>query len=129
MNQETRSPECCKASIGAVQDALYALNGKWKLLVITSMIEGPRRFKEIERAIEGITPKVLSKELKDLELNEFVERKVYDTIPVQVTYELTPYSESLHEIITALRAWGEQHKKMIVKKRKEALAARAAEQM
>ncbi len=108
--------EACNGALGAVRDALYVINGKWKLLVIVALSEGPRRFKEIERAIERITPKVLSKELRELELNEFVERKVVDTIPVQITYELTPYSDSLKEIIHALKIWGEQHRKYILKK-------------
>lgn len=117
--------EECNGSINAVRDALYVVSGKWKLLVIVALSEGPRRFKEIERAIEGITPKVLSKELRELELNEFVERKVYDTVPVQITYELTPYSDSLREIIGALKVWGEQHKKYILKKRKNEKQAAA----
>ncbi|PSK89583.1 winged helix-turn-helix transcriptional regulator [Taibaiella chishuiensis] len=117
------SREECNNSVNAVRDALYVLNGKWKLLVIVVLSDGPKRFKEIERAIEGITPKVLSKELRDLELNEFVERKVYDAVPVQISYELTPYSDSLKEIIGALRVWGEQHKKYLLKKHKQQRAA------
>jgi DNA-binding HxlR family transcriptional regulator len=116
--------EACTGSINAVRDALYVINGKWKLLVIVSLSEGARRFTEIERAIDGITPKVLSKELRELELNEFVERKVINSVPVQITYELTPYSDSLKEIIGALKIWGEQHKKYILKKRRNENAAR-----
>lgn len=117
MKNEIHNTTTCKASINAVKDALYVLNGKWKILVIIALSEGPKRFKEIERSIEGITPKVLSKELRDLELNEFVERKVYDSIPVKVTYELTPYSDSLKEIIQALVVWGQKHRKYILKRR------------
>jgi Predicted transcriptional regulators len=110
--------ETCTESLNAVRDALYVLNGKWKMLVIVALSTGPRRFKDIQRAVEGITPKVLSKELRELELNEFVERKVYNTIPVQITYELTPYSDSLKEIISALVIWGKQHREYISRKRK-----------
>ena len=85
MKSENMDSSACKANITAVKDSLYVLNGKWKILVIIALSEGPKRFKELERAIEGITPKVLSKELRELELNEFVERKVYDTIHVKVT--------------------------------------------
>lgn len=118
--------EACTGSINAVRDALYVINGKWKLLVVVALSEGARRFTEIEKAIDGITPKVLSKELRELELNEFVERKVISSVPVQITYELTPYSDSLKEIIGALRLWGEQHKKYILKKRRVENAARVA---
>ncbi|WP_370579009.1 winged helix-turn-helix transcriptional regulator [Mucilaginibacter sp. X5P1] len=106
--------EACAASINAIKDALYALNGKWKLLIIVSLVDGPKRFKEIQRDLQTITPKVLSKELKELELNGFVERKVFNTTPVTVTYELTPYSASLGSIMNELRLWGIQHRKHIV---------------
>ncbi|HEY4323034.1 MAG TPA: helix-turn-helix domain-containing protein [Mucilaginibacter sp.] len=112
------SAESCTASIAAVRDALYALNGKWKLPLIIALINGPTRFKEIQRALEGITPKVLSKELRELELNGFVERKVFSTVPVSVTYELTPYSESLGPILDALRIWGIQHRQRIIEMRR-----------
>jgi DNA-binding HxlR family transcriptional regulator len=68
-----------------------------------------------------ITPKILSKELKELELNEFVERKVYATTPVTVTYELTPYSRSLDKVMNELRNWGMQHRKKIIASRRTTL--------
>jgi len=120
MVEKIHTEESCSGSIRAVKDALYVLNGKWKILVIIALSEGPKRFKEIERSIDGITPKVLSKELRELELNEFIERKVFDTVPVQITYELTPHSGSLKEIIGSLVVWGKQHRDYILKKRKSA---------
>lgn len=120
MNKRNYTPEVCTASINAVKDALYVLNGKWKLPLIVALTNGPRRFKEIQKALNGITPRVLSKELRDLELNLFVERKVYSSVPVAVIYELTGYSDSLDPIIEALKKWGEQHKKQIVKERRSA---------
>ena len=89
--EETCTPvehtECGKR-IMAVRDALDILNGKWKLPIIISLIYGDKRFKEMEREIEGITAKMLSKELKDLEINQLVKRTVYDTMPVTVEYSL-----------------------------------------
>jgi len=105
--------EACTENIGAVKDALYVLNGKWKLPIIIALADGPKRFKELQRTVTGITPKILSKELKEMELNEFVTRTVYDTMPVSVEYTLTTYSDSLHEVISALRDWGLQHRKRI----------------
>lgn len=102
---QTHPPEACTASIAAVKDALYVLNGKWKLPLIVALLNGPKRFKEIQRSLNEITPKVLSKELRELELNGFVERKVFNTIPVTINYELTPYSESLDEVIESLKSW------------------------
>lgn len=106
----------CNQSLQAIKDALYALSGKWKLPIIVTLTEGPLRFKELERKVEGITPKILSKELKDLEMNEFVQRTVYPTSPVTVEYKLTPYSDSLDSLINELRAWGMQHRQYIFSK-------------
>ena len=114
----THDTGTCTESINAVRDALYVLNGKWKILVIVALSTGPKRFKEIQRSVEGITPKVLSKELRELELNEFIERQVFDTIPVQIFYELTPHSDTLKEIIDSLVVWGKKHREYILKKRR-----------
>ena len=107
------SKEACTESLEAVRDALYVLNGKWKLPIIIALSNSPRRFRELHRLLEGITPKVLSKELKELELNEFVVRKVFDSSPVVVEYSLTPYSSSLDKVIECLREWGMQHRKRL----------------
>jgi DNA-binding HxlR family transcriptional regulator len=112
------SPEACTAAITGVRDALYVLNGKWKLPLIVALSNGPQRFKDIQRALGDITPKILSKELKDLELNEFVIRNVYSTTPVTVTYQLTPYSQSLDRVVQELKDWGVAHRKRIVASRK-----------
>ncbi len=107
------SKEACKASVNAVRDALYVLNGKWKLPMLVSLINGPKRFKELQRDLEDITPKVLSKELRDLELNGFVTRTVYDTTPVTVIYERTDYANSLSKVISELHDWGMKHREHI----------------
>lgn len=117
------TPEACAGQIRPVKDALYVLSGKWKLPLIGALMDGPQRFNELQRSLGDITPKVLSKELRELELNEFVERKVFSTIPVTVTYELTPYSQSVEKIIEELRKWGIEHRERIVKSRKSPAAA------
>ncbi|MBO0948380.1 winged helix-turn-helix transcriptional regulator [Fibrella forsythiae] len=104
----------CTESLRGVQDALYVLSGKWKLPIIITLTGQPRRFKELQRQIAGITAKVLSKELKELEMNEFVVRNVYATTPVTIEYELTEYSQSLNTVIEALRNWGIQHRERII---------------
>lgn len=114
VKREIPSREVCLASIVSVRDALYVLGGKWKLPLMASLAEGPRRFKEIQRALEDITPKVLSKELRELELNQLIERKVFNTVPVTVTYEVTDYGATISSVIEPLRAWGETHRKRIV---------------
>jgi len=103
----------CSKSLLPVQDALYILSGKWKIPIIIALIHGNKRFKELHREITGITAKMLSKELKELEINALVTRTVYDTIPVSVEYELTTYGTTLDEVIMALRDWGLKHRQKI----------------
>jgi DNA-binding HxlR family transcriptional regulator len=119
----THTPETCNASVTAVKDALYVLNGKWKLTLIVALSNGPKRFNEIQRALDGITPKILSKELRELELNEFVTRKVLPTIPVTIMYELTPYSRTLKRVVEELKNWGIQHRERIVKSMRKSSVA------
>lgn len=74
-------------SIKSAKDALYVLNGKWKLVVM-ALSSGAKRFKEIQRSIPSIAPRVLSKELRELELNRFVERDIDDGMQLQITYRM-----------------------------------------
>ncbi|MCC9065444.1 winged helix-turn-helix transcriptional regulator [Flavobacterium piscisymbiosum] len=105
--------EACAGSLKNILDALYVLNGKWKIALILSLIQSPKRFNEIQKEITGISPKVLANELKDLELNDFVKRNVYPTTPVSIIYEATDYSRSLKSVIRELSNWGEQHRERI----------------
>ncbi len=105
--------ECARKML-PVKDALDVLNGKWKLQIILSLTFDKKRFKQIQREIPGLTPKVLSKELKDLEINELAKRTVYDTSPITVEYELTPYGRTLKPLIEELRKWGTKHRNRII---------------
>jgi DNA-binding HxlR family transcriptional regulator len=99
----------------AMLDALDIFNGKWKIAIMCSLNERKKRFKDLQRDIGKITGKMLSKELKDLEINELVKRTVLDTKPVTVEYELTLYGRSLEKVITELVSWGLKHRKRIFK--------------
>lgn len=116
---EKRTMESCSAAMVAVKDALYVLGGKWKLPIIVSLQEGPRRFKELQRRVEDITPRVLSKELKEMELNDLVTRKVISTTPVTVEYSLTAYSDTLFPLTNALHEWGSQHRQRVFDKARQ----------
>lgn len=118
-SKQKPNAEECLGALGAVQDALYVLNGKWKIPIIIALGEGNKRFGELQKAVKGISAKVLSHELKHLEMNDFIERKVYDTMPVSVEYELTPYSDTLGHVIEALRNWGVAHRHKIRAREKE----------
>jgi DNA-binding HxlR family transcriptional regulator len=95
----------------AVNDTLNVINGKWKLPIIGSLLYNKKRFTEIQRNIPRITPRMLSKELKDLEMNGIVKRVVYDTQPVSVEYELTSSALSLREVLDVMVEWGVRHRK------------------
>jgi DNA-binding HxlR family transcriptional regulator len=112
-NETLPSKEACAGSLKNVLDALYVLNGKWKFALILSLMQSSKRFNEIQHEVKGISPKVLAKELKDLQLNDFIERKVYSTTPVTITYEATAYSHTLKNVLGELSAWGEQHREKI----------------
>ncbi len=105
----------CSRRLLPIRDALDVLSGKWKLQIIISVSFGKKRFKQIQREIEGITPKVLSKELKDLEINELVKRTVLNTSPITVEYEITPYGKTLTPLIEELYKWGSKHRKRILR--------------
>ena len=104
----------CKKNLLPVKDALDILSGKWKLPIIVALTFEKKRFKEMQREIEGITPRMLSKELKELEVNQLVKRTVFDTLPVTVEYSLTTYGKTLHKVIVELRSWGIQHRKRLL---------------
>lgn len=104
----------CTRKLAAIGDALYVIGGKWKLRIIVALREeGNKRFNELQRTIQGISAKVLSTELKELELNGFVKRNVYPQTPVVVEYELTPYSDTLQDVLESLSEWGAMHREKI----------------
>lgn len=113
---EVRAAKCA-AQLSAVEDAIYVLGGKWKLRILIALLTGYHRFNELQRTIKGISARVLSAELKSLELNGLVKRVVKaDQTPVVVEYLPTEYTRSLKQIITVLGDWGLKHKKRITGK-------------
>jgi len=97
----------------AIQDTLDVVGGKWKLVLISVLRSGKKGFNQLSREA-GISPRILSKELQELEMNGLVRRKVRDTKPITVEYSLTPYSDTLGEVLAALEKWGHQHRNKIV---------------
>ncbi|WP_343670463.1 helix-turn-helix domain-containing protein [Chitinophaga sp.] len=104
-----------KKEMRAVQDSMDVLNGKWKISIISSIcFYTKRRFSDILGDIDGISNKMLSKELKELELNKLIRRTVIDTQPISVQYELTEHGMSLRTIINNLTDWGIKHRTEIM---------------
>lgn len=105
--------ESCSKAKMAIRDTLDVVGGKWKLILISVLRSGKKGFNELSREA-GISPRILSKELQELEMNGLVSRKVCDTKPITVQYELTEYSHSLNDVLVAMEKWGYQHRKRIV---------------
>ncbi|HYG40711.1 MAG TPA: helix-turn-helix domain-containing protein [Cytophagales bacterium] len=98
-----------------IRDTLDVVGGKWKLIIVQALFfHEKRRFKELQRDIEGITSRVLSAELKQLEINDLVKREVFNTAPPTVEYSLTEYGQSLKYVIAALYNWGAQHRERML---------------
>jgi len=107
----------CNKQIMAVHDAMDVLNGKWKISIIAVLCNHKkRRFSDILNDVEKISNKMLSKELKELEMNKLVKRTVLETQPITVQYELTEYGGKLREVINHLAEWGIAHRKQITGK-------------
>ena len=97
----------------AVHDAMDILGGKWKISIVAALCFNPKRFSEVLKDVKGISGKVLSRELKEMEMNKLVTRTVLDTHPVTVQYELTKYGQKLKSTIQQLADWGQEHRKVI----------------
>ncbi|MBO0931760.1 winged helix-turn-helix transcriptional regulator [Fibrella aquatilis] len=113
------SPEC-QGAHRAMRDTLDVIGGKWKLVILSIMLERKWRFKELVREI-GISPRILSKELQELEINKLITRTVCNTRPITVEYEATSHSRSLEPVIRALREWGVAHRQEIIGRKENAV--------
>lgn len=97
---------CCPVSV-----TLNVIGGKWKPLILFFLNEKKLRFSELSRKLEGVTQKMLTKQLREMEADDLVKRKVYPEIPPRVEYSLTPYGKTLAPILTCMCDWGKKHAK------------------
>ena len=110
---ETKQVDCL-AQILPIRDALDVISGKWKVLILTAIMRGNRRFTEIQGSIPRLSPKVLAKELKDMEEHQLIERLVQEDYPVLIEYVATEYSRTLQKVMLELHDWGVNHRKRII---------------
>lgn len=103
----------CKEKSLALRDAIELLSGKWKFCILQNLSYGTMRFKDLQETVVGISPKVLSKELQELEQNLLITRTVNNTKPVSVSYSLTEHASATQPVINALLEFGAKHRKKI----------------
>lgn len=119
MGGDKENLKACKHKIRAISDTMYVLGGKWKMHILVALYYGNKRYSELLADVEGISGKMLSRELKEMETNLLINRKVMDTRPITVMYELTDYCEKLVPVISNLADWGLAHRKEIIKRTTE----------
>jgi DNA-binding HxlR family transcriptional regulator len=103
--QEPLTFEDCRRDMVPVADVISHIGGKWTVYIITALGQGPRRFSELKRHIEGVSQKMLTATLRELEKDGFVTRKVTPSIPPRVDYELTDLGQELREPLRAIGQW------------------------
>jgi DNA-binding HxlR family transcriptional regulator len=100
-----KHPELC-----LVEDALSIFVGKWKPIILLHLLQkGTNRFSELKRIMPGITQKMLTSQLRELENEDIIKRKVYPQVPPKVEYSITEYGKSLEPILEAIHEWGTAH--------------------
>ena len=106
-------PEQCK-----VNEALGILVGKWKPIILLHLFtEGTQRFSELKRLMPGITQKMLTKQLRELEDEDIINRVIYPQVPPKVEYSISEYGKSLQPVLDVMHEWGTDHATHIEKKR------------
>jgi DNA-binding HxlR family transcriptional regulator len=108
-----------RKSCDAVNSVLNRVGDKWSVLLVMSLAQGPCRFNELKRRVDGISQRMLTLTLRGLERDGLVKRTVFATIPPRVDYELTPLGHSLRKPIEALGHWAFDHYECIVAARSE----------
>ena len=93
-----------------VEVTLMMIGSKWSVLIIRELLSGTKRYSELKRAIEGVSPKVLTAQLRDMEEKGLLIRTVYPEVPPKVEYTLTELGYSLKNILNALQMWGEAYR-------------------
>lgn len=109
----------CHFRVNAVKDSMGLLTGKWKIHILGTLLYGGKmRFMDLQREIEGIGSKMLSKELQDLEMNHLITRTVLNTKPITVEYDLTDFGKTLEPVIEAIAQWGIDYRETLFGKRR-----------
>ena len=98
-----------------VETTLTMISDKWKVLILRDLLTGTKRFGELKKSLTGVSQKVLTSQLREMEENGLVERKAYPEVPPRVEYTLTELGYSLKPILDAMWTWGEEYKSRLQK--------------
>lgn len=93
----------------AIETTIKVIGGRWKVLILRELSSGVKRFGELQRAISGVTQKMLTQQLREMEHDGLIERVVYVQVPPKVECSLTPTGESLEPVLTAMHDWAIQY--------------------
>ena len=96
----------CRQKLMVTRDTMNVIQGRWRIPIIIALTFGDKRFGEIQRDIVDISPKMLSQELKALEMNKIISRTMYDSMPITVEYSLTPLGLSMKPLVDEILNWG-----------------------
>ena len=107
MNQQKTAKELPACP---VETTLTLIGDKWKVLILRDLLPGTKRFGELKKSIGSVSQKVLTAQLRDMEQNGLINRKVYAEVPPRVEYSLTELGMSLKSVLDALWNWGEEYK-------------------
>jgi DNA-binding HxlR family transcriptional regulator len=117
MRRYTDSPYSC-----SVEATLDVIGGKWKGVILYYLLSGTKRFNELRRLLHDVTQRMLTLQLRELEADGLIHRKVYAEVPPRVEYSLTEFGRSLEPILLLMRAWGDEYTAQ-VRERRQAQAA------
>lgn len=111
---EQKSPKDLPAC--PVETTLTLIGDKWKVLILRDLMTGTKRFGELKKSVGGVSQKVLTAQLRDMEESGLLTRKVYPEVPPRVEYSLTELGQSLRPILDAMQNWGEGYKSSLIEK-------------
>lgn len=116
MHQMELEPEehdlCKKAFVLAIRDALNVVSGKWKLAIVCTLLSGPKGFADIERLLATISPRMLARDLRELEINGAITRTGSGSRGNGAKYMLTPSGAKLEQVVFMLAEWGQDHRRL-----------------
>ena len=98
----------CEPAWCPIEVSIEVIGGTWKVIIVRELLEGTRRYSELHRALKRVTHKMLAQQLRELERDGVINRKVYPQVPPKVEYSLTPLGDALGPILETMQSWGKR---------------------